>query len=103
MGSAYPGTSEHQTGLAFDITCLSHKTPGPGYASTREAQWMRENSWRFGFVLRYQKGKEQKTGIKFEPYHYRYVGTELAKKLYERGLCLEEYYDAAVVWSGRLS
>lgn len=103
VGSAYPGTSEHQTGLAFDITCLSHKTPGPGYASTWEAQWMRENSWRFGFILRYQKGKEQKTGIKFEPYHYRYVGTELAKKLYESGLCLEEYYDAAVVWSGRLS
>ena len=103
IGSAYPGTSEHQTGLAFDITCLSYKTPGPGFASTKEAKWLGENSWRFGFILRYQKGKESLTGIKYEPYHFRYVGRELAEYLYNSGLCLEEYYDAAVVWSGSVS
>lgn len=98
MGSAYPGTSEHQTGLAFDITSLGHKTPGPGYASTAEAKWLAQNAHRFGFILRYQKSKEKLTSIKYEPYHFRYVGTELADYLYQSDLCLEEYYDAVVVW-----
>ena len=98
IGAAYPGTSEHQSGLAFDITCLSHKTPGPGFADTAEARWLKENSWRFGFILRYQKDKELLTGIKFEPYHFRYVGVALAEHLYKEGLCLEEYYDAPVMW-----
>jgi hypothetical protein len=98
IGAAYPGTSEHQSGLAFDITCLSHKTPGPGFADTAEAKWLKDNSWRFGFILRYQKDKELLTGIKFEPYHFRYVGVALAEHLYKENLCLEEYYDAPVMW-----
>ncbi len=98
IGSAYPGSSEHQTGLAFDITSVNHKTPGPAFASTKEAKWLAQNSWRFGFILRYQKDKEALTGIKFEPYHFRYVGVALAEHLYKNNLCLEEYYDAPVTW-----
>ncbi|MBR3750835.1 MAG: M15 family metallopeptidase [Clostridia bacterium] len=98
VGCAYPGASEHQTGLAFDITCLSHDVPNKYFESTREAVWLKENSWRFGFVLRYPKDKQEITGIKYEPYHFRYVGKELAEYLYKENMCLEEYYDAPVVW-----
>lgn len=98
IGSAYPGTSEHQSGFAFDIGTLKHKVLGSYLANTAEHKWLAENSWRFGFILRYQKEKEYITGIKYEPYHFRYVGKELAEYLYKENMCLEEYYDAPVVW-----
>ena len=91
--SAAPGRSEHQTGLAIDISCASE---GFGlettFADTPEGIWVRENAHRFGFILRYPKDKEAITGYNYEPWHIRYVGTELAGYLYETGLTLDEYY-----------
>lgn len=91
--SAAPGRSEHQTGLAIDISCASE---GYGlettFADTPEGIWVAENAHRFGFILRYPKDKEAITGYNYEPWHIRYVGTELAGYLYETGLTLDEYY-----------
>ena len=91
--SAAPGRSEHQTGLAIDISCASE---GFGlettFADTPEGIWVAENAHRFGFILRYPKDKEDITGYNYEPWHIRYVGTELAGYLYETGLTLDEYY-----------
>ncbi len=98
LGSAYPGSSEHQTGLAFDITCVSSPEASTNFKNTENYRWLRNNSYKFGFVLRYQAGKEKLTGIKFEPYHYRYVGKELAKELYTKNICLEEYFNFPVKW-----
>ncbi|MBP3617700.1 MAG: M15 family metallopeptidase [Lachnospiraceae bacterium] len=93
--SAAPGRSEHQTGLAIDISCASE---GYGledtFADTPEGIWVSENAHRFGFILRYPKDKEHITGYNYEPWHIRYVGTELAGHLYETGLTLDEYYGA---------
>ena len=93
--SAAPGRSEHQTGLAIDISCASE---GFGlettFADTPEGIWVAENAHRFGFILRYPKDKEAITGYNYEPWHIRYVGTELAEYLYETGLTLDEYYGA---------
>lgn len=98
LGSAYPGSSEHQTGLAFDITCVSSPEASINFKNTENYRWLRKNSYKFGFVLRYKAGKEELTGIKFEPYHYRYVGKKLAKELYSKNICLEEYYNSPVKW-----
>ncbi len=91
--SAAPGRSEHQTGLAIDISCASE---GFGlettFADTPEGIWVAENAHRFGFILRYPKDKEDITGYNYEPWHIRYVGIELAEYLYETGLTLDEYY-----------
>lgn len=91
--SAAPGRSEHQTGLAIDISCASE---GFGledtFADTPEGIWVAENAHRFGFILRYPKDKEHITGYNYEPWHLRYVGAELAAHLYETGLTLDEYY-----------
>lgn len=84
--SARPGHSEHQTGLAFDINSTSDS-----FASTKEAQWLAENAYRYGFILRYPQGKEHITGYMFEPWHYRYVGIENARRIFESGLTIEEY------------
>ena len=78
-----PGHSEHQTGLAIDFN-----TPISG-----SFQWLQENCWKYGFILRYPNDKTHKTGIAYEPWHYRYVGKELAKELHESGLCMEEYIE----------
>ena len=80
---AVPGTSEHQTGLAADIK-----------GSQKVYDWLAENSWKYGFILRYPDDKIDITGIIFEPWHFRYVGTTMAKDVYESGLCLEEYLEA---------
>ena len=88
--SAHAGYSEHQTGLALDVTA-----PGGtlrGFKKTAQYTWMRENAHRFGFILRYGEGMEYITGYMAEPWHYRYVGTEAAAVIYEQGLTFEEYY-----------
>lgn len=77
---AVPGTSEHHLGLAVDIT-----------GSDSMYAWLAEHSWEYGFILRYPDDKIEVTGIIYEPWHFRYVGKELAKDIYESGLCLEEY------------
>lgn len=90
--SARPGQSEHQTGLAMDIT-----SPDMDYhlyekfGQTKEGKWLKENAHKFGFILRYPKEKENITGYSYEPWHFRYVGKEIAKDIYNENVTLEEY------------
>ena len=84
--SARPGHSEHQTGLAFDLNSLSQS-----FENTPEGKWLAENCYKYGFIIRYPKGKESVTGYMYEPWHIRYLGKDLAKKVYESGQTLEEY------------
>ncbi|RCW44941.1 M15 family metallopeptidase [Paenibacillus prosopidis] len=96
--SAFPGTSEHETGLAIDISGSDGKCAAADcFAGTKEALWLEEHAHEFGFIIRYLKGKEAITGYQYEPWHLRYVGTELAAELKESGETLEEYYDAVPV------
>lgn len=89
---AVPGTSEHQLGLSVDLTSQSVVDGQYGvFGSTPEYQWVIKNAHNYGFILRYPSDKIDITGITNEPWHYRYVGVELATKLYEEGLTLEEY------------
>ncbi|BCJ88336.1 M15 family metallopeptidase [Effusibacillus dendaii] len=92
--SAEPGHSEHETGLAMDLsdtkgTCAAEDC----FANTPEAKWLADHAADYGFIIRYPKGKESITGYNYEPWHIRYVGTQLAKELTSKGLTLEEYYD----------
>ena len=86
--SAKPGHSEHQSGLAMDINDASDSFEG-----TPEAKWLAKNCTKYGFIIRYKKGKEDITGFKYEPWHIRYLGVDLAKKVEKTGLCLEEYLE----------
>ena len=91
--SAKPGQSEHQTGLSMDITCeaINYKLDTT-FGEKEEGKWVAENAHRYGFIIRYPKGKEDITGYAYEPWHIRYLGVELAEKIYESGLTLEEYF-----------
>ena len=91
---AVPGTSEHQLGLAVDIVDTRDWSLEYYQADLPAQQWLMKNSWRFGFILRYPEDKTAVTGIIYEPWHYRYVGKELAAYLYENDLTLEEYLQA---------
>lgn len=90
---ALPGTSEHQLGLAVDIVASSYQILDKEQENTAEQKWLMENAHKYGFILRYPSNKSEVTGIKYEPWHYRYVGKEAAKEIYEQGLCLEEYLE----------
>ena len=90
---AAPGTSEHQLGLAVDIIDSDYTVLDEAQADTPTQQWLMENSWRYGFILRYPEGKSEITGIIFEPWHYRYVGKEAAEDIYASGLCLEQWLE----------
>jgi zinc D-Ala-D-Ala carboxypeptidase len=83
---AVPGYSEHQTGLAYDIGSITSS-----FANTSAFDWLSKNADKYGFILRYPKGKESITGYIYEPWHYRYVGVDLAGRIKASGLCLEEY------------
>ncbi len=99
--SARPGHSEHQSGMGIDlVTASSEQINNP--TITKKLDWLNQNAYRYGFILRYPKGKEAETGIVFEPWHYRYVGVELAKKLYNDGnwITLEEYFGLESVYRG---
>lgn len=87
--SARAGYSEHQTGLAIDVNTIDMT-----FDNTEESIWLKENCYRYGFIIRYPKNKDSITGYMYEPWHIRYVGKELAKKLYNDGqwITLEEYY-----------
>ncbi len=89
---AVPGTSEHELGLAVDITDASYTNLDSKQENTDAQKWLMANSWKYGFILRYPNGKTSVTGIIYEPWHYRYVGVELATELHNSGLCLEEYF-----------
>lgn len=90
---APPGASEHQTGLALDVSCQDIDFSLENeFAATKEGQWLAANAPLFGFVVRYPKGKESVTGYAWEPWHIRYVTKSLALYLTMTGLTLEEYY-----------
>lgn len=86
---AKPGSSEHQTGLCIDIT----NENGYLVKGTEEADWLAENCYKFGFIVRYPYGRKNITGIEHEPWHIRYVGKEAAKYIYDNGITLEEYLE----------
>jgi len=85
---ALPGTSEHQLGIAVDINADKSKC-----SNNEVYAWLAENAHEYGFILRYPQGKTEITGTSYEPWHYRYVGVEVANEIYERNICLEEYFD----------
>ena len=91
MSVTVPGTSEHHLGLALDILTGSYTEMDDGFGETEAGKWLAANSADYGFILRYPKGKEDITGIIYEPWHFRYVGTKYAKDITDRGVCLEEY------------
>lgn len=87
---APPGKSEHNTGLALDIVRECDEELSEGFENTAEFRWLTQNAHKFGFILRYPRGKTAVTGYIYEPWHYRFVGCE-AEKIAASGLCLEEY------------
>lgn len=88
---AYPGTSEHQTGLALDIVTVENQNLDESQLNSECQLWLMEHCYDYGFILRYPEDKKELTGIDFEPWHYRYVGYDAAQIIKEKGICLEEY------------
>ncbi|MFE4712161.1 D-alanyl-D-alanine carboxypeptidase family protein [Paenibacillus sp. NPDC056722] len=96
--SAVPGHSEHQTGLAIDVTSSDGKCAAEScFAGTPEAKWLAEHAAEYGYIIRYPEGKENITGYMYEPWHIRYVGKEIAADIVQSGVTLEEYYNAVPV------
>ena len=102
--SAYPGESEHQSGLCVDFfvvpgmnELVNHGSEsqkgGIGFAETRAFEWLCNNAHKFGFIIRYPDGKENETGYSYESWHYRFVGIDAATKIHESGITLEEWLD----------
>ncbi|MEK5523233.1 peptidase M15 [Heyndrickxia sporothermodurans] len=90
---AIPGQSEHQTGLAMDITSKSvNFLLTESFEKQKEGIWLREHAHEYGFILRYPKGKEKITGYEYEPWHFRYVGKKVATIIYKNNWTLEEYF-----------
>ncbi len=95
--SAQSGKSEHQTGLAIDVSGADKKTRlEEPFAHTVEGKWLAKHAPEFGFIIRYPKGKEAITGYAYEPWHIRYVGKKMAQEISERGITLEEYFQDVV-------
>lgn len=92
-GVAVPGESEHQLGLAVDMISSEYETLDEGQADTDVARWLEEYASEYGFILRYPEGKQDITGIMFEPWHYRYVGVDAATYIMDNDLTLEEYLE----------
>lgn len=96
--SAVPGTSEHETGLAIDVTGGDGKCAADDcFGGTIEAKWLQDHAAEYGFIIRYPKGKEAITGYKYEPWHIRYVGKAIAQEIMSKGITLEEYSQAVPV------
>lgn len=92
--SARPGHSEHQTGLAMDVSTQSIQNRlDEVFGSTPEGKWLARHAHEYGFIIRYPKSKSEITGYSYEPWHIRYVGKDLANELYNSGQTLEEYYE----------
>lgn len=89
---AVPGTSEHELGLAVDLVDGDYWKLNEQQENTAAQKWLMAHCWEYGFILRYPNGKSDVTGIVYEPWHYRYVGQELALEIKDSGLCLEEYF-----------
>lgn len=88
-----PGSSEHQIGLALDIVTPTHQQLTESFEDTEAGIWLAENCYKYGFILRYPKGKEYITGIEYEPWHFRYVGVEAATVITQQGITLEEFWE----------
>lgn len=88
---AIPGTSEHETGLAVDIVTVENQNLDNSQLNSACQKWMMEHCYDYGFILRYPEDKVSITGIDFEPWHYRYVGYDIAQYIKQQGICLEEY------------
>ena len=88
--AARAGYSEHQTGLALDI--VTYNSTMDNFDDSPEAKWLKKNAYKYGFILRYPKGKEDITGYDYEPWHYRYVGIDAAKEIQNKGITYDEYY-----------
>ena len=95
MVVARPRTSEHHTGLAMDIVTPEYRELEEGFEDTKAFSWLCENAAEYGFTLRYPRDKSDITGIVYEPWHWRYVGTEAALAMRQSGQCLEEYVGMA--------
>lgn len=91
--SAQPGTSEHQTGLCVDLMVNGMTDLDESFADYPVYEWLQENAWKFGFILRFPEDKVDITGYDFEPWHYRFVGRYDAYMIHTAGLCLEEYVE----------
>lgn len=92
--SARPGHSEHQTGLAADVAPSDLRCSiQPCFADTSEGRWLGSNAYKFGFIIRYPENLEKLTGYKYEPWHLRYLGSELAKEVKKSGQTLEQFFD----------
>ncbi len=89
--AARPLYSEHETGLALDVFTYDYPTTTT-FEKSKEYEWLINNSYKYGFILRYPKGKEYLTGYEYESWHFRYLGVDLATKVYESGLTYDEYY-----------
>ncbi|MZQ84927.1 D-alanyl-D-alanine carboxypeptidase family protein [Paenibacillus sp. 5J-6] len=96
--SAVPGTSEHETGLAIDVSGSDGKCAAEDcFGGTKEANWLEKHAQEYGFIIRYPKGKEKITGYQYEPWHIRYVGADTAKDMVAKKVTMEEYYNAVPV------
>ncbi|MNI04955.1 D-alanyl-D-alanine carboxypeptidase [compost metagenome] len=96
--SAVPGHSEHETGLSIDVSGSDGKCAAEDcFGDTEEAKWLAEHAAEYGYIIRYPEGKESITGYKYEPWHIRYVGVEIAAYIADNNITLEEYYDAVPV------
>ena len=89
--SARPGYSEHQTGYAFDIR--DYPYTNEDYSKTKSFTWVSENSYKYGFIIRFPKNKEDITGYQYESWHYRYCGIECSTYIHKTGITFEEYYE----------
>ena len=85
---ARPGTSEHNTGLALDINCANHS-----FKETKAYKWLQENAENYGFIMRYAEDKQEKTGVIYESWHWRFVGVKAAHEINDLQMCLEEYVE----------
>ena len=93
-----PGASEHQIGLALDITCDTHINLTKSFGETEAGKWLAEHGCEYGFIVRYPEGKEYVTGIEYEPWHLRYVGVEAATIITKEGITLEEFVASLEDW-----
>ena len=89
--AARAGSSEHETGLAIDVADYNDKNDK--FEATESFKWMQTNAHKYGYILRYPKGKENITGYSYEAWHYRYVGVDTATKVYNEGITYDEYYE----------
>lgn len=96
--SAVPGHSEHETGLAIDVSGSDGKCAAEDcFGGTKEAEWLAAHAHEYGYIIRYPKGQDSITGYKYEPWHLRYVGEDISRDIQSRNITLEEYYDAIPV------